>query len=102
LALQESYHTSVVEQLEHRQEDLMFESVPIVASKTVDGEIVRAEFFGDTGRLRIIGGTVVRAEWFPPHSWFAIATVSGHSGWGTRPDEDDLLRLIDNFKHVLE
>jgi hypothetical protein len=25
-----------------------------------------------------------------------------HSGWGTRPDEDDLLRLIDNFKHVLE
>jgi hypothetical protein len=63
----------------------MFESVPIVASKTVEGEIVRAEFFGDTGRLRIIGGTVVRAEWFPPHSWFAIATVSGHSGWGRGP-----------------
>ncbi|RFU44591.1 hypothetical protein [Paraburkholderia sp. DHOC27] len=75
----------------------MFESVPITASKVVDGETVRAEFLCDTGRLRIVSGTQVRAEWFPPHSWFAIASISGHSRWGTRPDEADLLRLIDNY-----
>jgi hypothetical protein len=80
----------------------MFESVPITASKTVDGETVRAEFLCDTGRLRIIAGAAVRAEWFPPHSWFAIASVSGHSRWGTRPDEKDLLLLIDNFMGVPE
>jgi hypothetical protein len=75
----------------------MFESVPITASKTVDGETIRAEFRCDTGRLRIVCGATVRAEWFPPHSWFAIASVSGHSRWGTRPDEKDLLLLINNF-----
>jgi hypothetical protein len=78
----------------------MFESVPVTASKTVDGEVIRAEFLCDTGRLRIVGGTTVRAEWFPPHSWFAIASVSGHSRWGTRPNEKDLLLLIDNFTGV--
>ncbi|HEV3423111.1 MAG TPA: hypothetical protein VG105_04855 [Paraburkholderia sp.] len=75
----------------------MFESVPITAGKMVDGEAVRAEYLCDTGRLRIISGTTVRAEWFPPHSWFAIASSSGHSRWGTQPDEADLLLLIDNF-----
>lgn len=33
----------------------------------------------------------------PPHSWVAIASAAGHGRWGTRPDEADLLRLIDNF-----
>jgi len=75
----------------------MLEAVPVVASRIVDGESIRAEFFCDTGRLRIIGGGVVRAEWFPPHSWVAIASVSGHSRWGTRPNERDLQLLIDNF-----
>ena len=75
----------------------MFESVPIIASKVVGGETVRAEYLCDTGRLRIIGGETVCAEWFPPHSWFAIASISGHSRWGTQPDEADLLLLIDNF-----
>ena len=75
----------------------MFESAPITASKVVDGETVRAEYVCDTGRLRIIGERTVHAEWFPPHSWFAIASSSGHSRWGTRPDEADLLLLIDNF-----
>jgi hypothetical protein len=75
----------------------MFRSEPVVASKTIGGESIHAEFLRDTGRLRILGGVTVRAEWFPPHSWFAIASVSGYSRWGTRPDEADLLRLIDNF-----
>jgi hypothetical protein len=75
----------------------MFRSTPVIASKTVGGERIHAEFLCDTGRLRIIGGVTVRAEWFPPHSWFAIASVAGYSRWGTRPDETDLLRLIDNF-----
>ena len=75
----------------------MFESAPITASKVVDGETVSAEYLCDTGRLRIIGERTVHAEWFPPHSWFAIASSSGHSRWGTRPDEADLLLLIDNF-----
>jgi hypothetical protein len=75
----------------------MFESVPITASKVVEGETVRAEYLCDTGRLRIIGERAVHAEWYPPHSWFAIASISGQSRWGTRPDESDLLLLIDNF-----
>jgi hypothetical protein len=75
----------------------MFRSTPVTASKTVGGEKFHAEFLFDTGRLRIIDGVTVRAELFPPHSWFAIASVSGHSRWGTRPDETDLLRLIENF-----
>ncbi|HEY3596421.1 MAG TPA: hypothetical protein VGL08_02745 [Paraburkholderia sp.] len=75
----------------------MFESVPVIASKTVDGETVRAEYLCDTGRLRIVGGATIRFEWFPPHSWFVIASVSGHSRWGTEPNEDDLLLLIENF-----
>jgi hypothetical protein len=80
-----------------KTEDSMFESVPVTASKVVDGATVRAEYVCDTGRLRIISGTAVRAEWFPPHSWFAIASISGHSRWGTQPDEADLLLFIDNF-----
>ena len=75
----------------------MFEPAPITASKVVSGETVRAEYLCDTGRLRIIGERTVHAEWFPPHSWFAIASISGHSRWGTRPHEADLLLLIDNF-----
>jgi hypothetical protein len=82
------------------QEGFMFRSTPVVASKTVGGEKIHAEFLCDTGRLRIIGGVTVRAEWFPPHSWFAIASVAGYSRWGTRPDETDLLRLIENFMRL--
>ncbi|PRY00103.1 hypothetical protein B0G81_6651 [Paraburkholderia sp. BL6665CI2N2] len=78
----------------------MLRSTPVVASKTVGDEEIHAEFLSDTGRLRIIGGATVRAEWFPPHSWFAIASVAGYSRWGTRPDETDLLRLIENFMRL--
>jgi hypothetical protein len=56
-----------------------------------------AEFHRDTGRLRIFDGAVVIAEWFFPHSWFAIASVAGYSTWGTRPNEQDLALVLDDF-----
>ncbi|WP_238535639.1 hypothetical protein [Paraburkholderia phytofirmans] len=85
---------------EKLQGGFMLRSTPVIASKTVGGEEIHAEFLSDTGRLRIIGGVTVRAEWFPPYSWFAIASVAGYSRWGTRPDETDLLRLIENFMRL--
>lgn len=83
-------------------EDTMLEWMTVTASKTVDGETVSAEFLCDTGRLRVVSGDTLRLEWFPPHSWIAIASVSGSSKWGTRPDEDDLLLLIDNVAGASE
>jgi hypothetical protein len=75
----------------------MFQSTPVIASKLTDRGTISAEFMRDTGRLRIVEANVVQAEWLPPHSWFAIASVSGRSRWGTSPDAKDLLLLIDNF-----
>ena len=75
----------------------MFDGVPVVARKIVGDEAVSAEYTRGSGRLRIISGARVHAEWFPPHSWFAVASVSRHSRWGTSPTEDDLLLLIDNY-----
>ncbi|MGF6770583.1 hypothetical protein P3T18_003062 [Paraburkholderia sp. GAS199] len=69
----------------------------IVAGKWVNGEQFRAEYFCGTGRLIISSGAAIRAEWFPPDSWFAIASVSARSGWGTHPDVEDLEQLIANF-----
>jgi hypothetical protein len=70
---------------------------PVLASKSFDGLPMSAEFLRDTGRLRIREGEVVLAEWFPPHSWFAIASVAGYSTWGTRPSEHDLALLLDDY-----
>jgi hypothetical protein len=70
---------------------------PIFADKCVDGMSMSAEFQRDTGRLRIVNNGTVVAEWFPPHSWFAIASVAGYSTWGTRPNRRDLEMLLDDF-----
>lgn len=70
---------------------------PIRTSKRIAGMSMSAEFHRDTGRLRILEGSVVIAEWFPPHSWFAIASVAGYSTWGTRPNERDLAAVLDDF-----
>jgi hypothetical protein len=72
-------------------------SRPVRASRHIDGVSMSAEFHRDTGRLRIIDEGVVIAEWFPPHSWFAIASVAGYSTWGTRPNEKDLAMVIQDF-----
>jgi hypothetical protein len=72
-------------------------SKPVRASRQIDGMAMSAEFNRDTGRLRIIDEGVVIAEWFPPHSWFAIASVAGYSTWGTRPNEKDLAMVLQDF-----
>jgi hypothetical protein len=72
-------------------------SKPVRASKRIDGMLMSAEFHRDTGRLRIFDGAVAIAEWFPPHSWFAIASVAGYSTWGTRPNERDLTLVLEDF-----
>jgi hypothetical protein len=70
---------------------------PVVARKRFNGTSMSAEFHRDTGRLRILRDRTVVAEWFPPHSWFAVASVAGYSTWGTRPNERDLARVLDDF-----
>jgi hypothetical protein len=71
----------------------------ITVSIDMPGGAVSAEFHIDTGRLRILERGLVRVELFPPHSWFAIASVAGNSRWGTRPRERDLRMVVENFIH---
>jgi hypothetical protein len=75
----------------------MFRTRYILADMVCEGLHVKAEFDGLTGRLRILSGREVWAEWFPPHSWFAIASVAGGTGWGTSPSEADLRLVISDF-----
>lgn len=75
----------------------MFRSNFILASAVLAARIIKAEFDMHTGRLRIFDGTTVMAEWFPPHSWFVIASVAGRSSWGTSPTEADLQLVIEDF-----
>jgi hypothetical protein len=73
-------------------------SVTISASKSFGGVVLHAEFQRDTGRLRILEGEVVIVERWPPHSWFAIASIAGHSTSGPRPSQKDLSLLLDDYK----
>jgi hypothetical protein len=68
------------------------------ASRHYRGIVMEAEFCRDTGRLRIAENGVIVAEWFAPHSWFAIASVGSYSSRGTRPNSADLLRLLDEHR----
>jgi hypothetical protein len=68
------------------------------ASKQYRGVVMEAEFWRDTGCLRIAEDGVVVAEWFAPHSWFAVASVGSFSSGGTRPNSADLLRLLDEHR----
>ena len=61
-----------------------------------DGRSMSAEYSELTGQLCLRQDGVMVQEWFPPHSWFAIASVAGASGWGTQPSADDLHALIRN------
>jgi hypothetical protein len=69
----------------------------ITASIDMPGGAVSAEFHIDTGRLRILERGLLRVELFPPHSWFAVASVAGNSRWGTRPRETDLHLVVESF-----
>jgi hypothetical protein len=62
----------------------------------IDGTIISAEYSEQTGQLCLRqDGTVLR-EWFPPHSWIAIASVAG-----TRPSDEDLHALLRNEMMLL-
>ena len=61
-----------------------------------DGKSMSAEYSELTGQLCLRQDGVMVQEWFPPHSWFAIASVAGASRWGTQPSADDLQALIRN------
>jgi hypothetical protein len=71
----------------------------VVANAVRAGHVMTAEFDLHTGRLRILDGVKVQAEWLPPHSWFAIASVAGRSHWGTKPTEADLRLVLDSVVH---
>jgi hypothetical protein len=72
-------------------------NTPVVSSKHIDATLWMAEFYRDTGRLRILVNGSILVEWFPPHSWFAIASVAGRSSWGTRPNSHDLSQFLDDY-----
>ncbi len=72
-------------------------NTPVVSSRDIDAATWIAEFYRDTGRLRIVVNGSILVEWFPPYSWFAIASVGGRSSWGTRPTSNDLSRLLDDY-----
>ncbi|WP_114809978.1 hypothetical protein [Paraburkholderia kururiensis] len=60
-----------------------------------------AEYSEETGRLRILRDGALLHEWFPPNSWFAIASVAGARNWGTQPDESELRALLDSEMSTL-
>jgi hypothetical protein len=61
-----------------------------------DGTSISAEYSEQTGQLCLRQDGAVLREWFPPHSWIAIASVAGARHWGTKPTDDDLLALLRN------
>lgn len=65
-------------------------------STSVDGMQFSAEYSEQTGQLCLRHDGVLLREWFPPHSWMAIASVAGARHWGTRPSDDDLVALLQN------
>ncbi|MDB5783660.1 MAG: hypothetical protein JWQ50_3575 [Caballeronia mineralivorans] len=71
---------------------------PISASKQFDRITMRAEFHLDSECLRIFEETAIRGEWFPPQSWLAVVSVAGYSTWGRRPNERDLVLLLNDFR----
>ncbi|HEY2023844.1 hypothetical protein [Paraburkholderia sp.] len=67
----------------------------------VDGVVICAEYSEQTGQLCLRQDGALLREWFPPHSWMAIASVAGARHWGTRPTDDDLLALLQNEMALL-
>ncbi|QQC64586.1 hypothetical protein [Paraburkholderia ginsengisoli] len=79
----------------------MLRSDPRRVTAHFDGTLICAEYSEQTGQLCLRqDGTLLR-EWFPPHSWMAIASVAGARHWGTRPSDDDLLALLRNEMMLL-
>jgi hypothetical protein len=66
-----------------------------------DGTIISAEYSEQTGQLCLRQDGAVLREWFPPHSWMAIASVAGAGHWGTRPSDEELHALLHNEMALL-
>lgn len=60
------------------------------------GTLICAEYSELTGQLSLRQDGALLREWFPPHSWMAIASAAGAHHWGTRPSDDDLRALLKN------
>lgn len=73
----------------------------VLVTAQLDGTELCADYCGQTGRLRILRANAVLREWFPPNSWIAIASVAGARNWGTRPDSDELLALLESQASLL-
>jgi hypothetical protein len=81
--------------------DDMLRNDPRRVTMQLDGAQICAEYSELTGQLCLRqDGTLLR-EWFPPHSWMAIASVAGASHWGTRPTDGELLALLHNEMALL-
>jgi len=78
-----------------RSDDLLRSDTRRVTAR-VDGVLICAEYSEQTGQLCLRQDGALLREWFPPHSWMAIASVAGARHWGTRPSDDDLLALVRN------
>jgi hypothetical protein len=55
---------------------------------------MRVDYSEATGRLRILRGNIVLREWFPPHSWIAIASTGSARNWGTHPEAEELRAFL--------
>ena len=79
----------------------MVRTEPRRVTAQIDGILVCAEYSELTGQLCLRQDGALVREWFPPHSWIAIASVAGARHWGTRPTDDDLRALLHNEMTLL-
>ncbi|MFM0741999.1 hypothetical protein PQQ51_32625 [Paraburkholderia xenovorans] len=74
----------------------MVRNDPRRVTAQLDGMLVCAEYSEQTGQLCLRQNGITLREWFPPHSWMAIASAAGARHWGTRPTDEDLIALLRN------
>ncbi|RFU45220.1 hypothetical protein [Paraburkholderia sp. DHOC27] len=74
---------------------------PLLVTAQYNGTELCADYCEQTGRLRILQGSTIVREWFPPNSWIAIASVAGARNWGTRPDMRELQALLESHAPAL-
>ena len=75
----------------------MLNTKPHTVTRGVDGEIVTLVFYPDTGCLRFADARGVCHELRPPHSWFAISSVSRGTGCGEHAMIQGLSALLHDF-----
>src|SRR6202012_2319698 len=66
-----------------RRDDLL-RGDPRRVTAHIDDTMICAEYSEQTGQLCLRQDGALLREWFPPHSWIAIASVAGGAGWGAR------------------